>query len=94
MSFKIKGKSVYLKYTEVRNKIKKLLNTRFHSQRIYDDKCIKIKVKIFSSMINTIFSCNDIPKERNPYICVAAICIDSVLLKVGKKNYPQVSNYR
>ena len=36
-------------------------------------------------MINTLFSGNKIPKERNHYIC-----IDSVL-KVDKKNYPQVS---
>ena len=40
-------------------------------------------------MINTLFSGNEIPKERNHYISTAVICIDS-LLKVGKKNYPQV----
>ena len=40
-------------------------------------------------MINTLFSGNEIPKEKNHYICIAAICIDSVL-KVDKKNYPQV----
>ena len=50
MSFKIEDESVYLKYTEIWNKIKKLLNTRFHSQPIYDDKYIKVKVKTFSSM--------------------------------------------
>ena len=40
-------------------------------------------------MINTFFSENEIPKERNHYICIAAICIDSVL-RIEKKNYPQV----
>ena len=40
-------------------------------------------------MVNTLFSGNEIPKERNHYICIAVICIDSVL-KVDKKNYPQV----
>ena len=40
-------------------------------------------------MINTLFSKNKILKERNHYICIEAICIDSIL-KVGKKNYPQV----
>ena len=40
-------------------------------------------------MINTLFSGNEIPKERNHYICIPAICINSVL-KVDKKNYPQV----
>ena len=39
-------------------------------------------------MINTLFSGNEIPKERNHYTCIAAICIDSVL-KEDKKN-PQV----
>ena len=89
MSFKIEDESVNLKYTEIGNKIKKSLNTRFYSQPIYDDKYIKTKVKTFSSIINTLFSGNEIPEERNHYICIAAICIDSVL-KVDKKNYPQV----
>ena len=40
-------------------------------------------------MINTLFSGNEIPKERNHYICITAIYNDSVL-RVGKKNYPQV----
>ena len=85
MSFKIEDESVYLKYTEIWNKIKKSLNTR----SIYHDKYIKTKVKTFSSMINTLFSGKEIPKERNHDICIAAICIDFVL-KGDKKNYPQV----
>ena len=89
MSFKVVDESVYLKYTEIWNKIKNSLNTRFHSQPIYDDKYIESKVKTFSSVINTFFSENEIPKERNHYICVAAICIDSVL-RIEKKNYLQV----
>ena len=39
-------------------------------------------------MINTIFSGNKIPEERNHYICITVICIDAVL-KVEKINYPQ-----
>ena len=54
--------SVYLLYSEIWNKIKKSLNTRFHSQPIYDDKYIKIKVKTFSSMIKTFFSEKEIPR--------------------------------
>ena len=89
MSFKIEDECVYSKYTEIWNKIAKSLNTRFQSQPIYDDKNIKAKVKTFSSMINTLFSENEIPKERKNYICIAAICVDS-LSKVDKKNYRQV----
>ena len=62
---------------------------KFHSQPTYNDKYIKAKVKTFSSMINTLFSGNEISKERNHYICITAICIDSVL-RIEKKNYSQV----
>ena len=41
MSFKIEDESVYLKYGEIWNKIKDILNVTSHSQPIYDDKCIK-----------------------------------------------------
>ena len=85
MSFKIEDESVYFKYTEIWNKIKNSLNTKFHSQPIYDDKYIKAKVKTFNSIINTLFSGSEIPKERNHHICIATICIDSVL-RVDKKN--------
>ena len=40
-------------------------------------------------MINTLFSGNEIPKESNNPICIAAISVDSVL-RIEKKNYPQV----
>ena len=93
VSFKIEDESLYLKYTEIWNKTKKSLNTRFHNQPNYDDKYIKTNVKTFSSMINTLFSDNEITKERNHCICIAAICIDSVL-KVDKRNYPHVKYSR
>ena len=64
ISFKIEDESLYLKYTEIWNKIKKSLNTRFHIQPIYDNKYIKTKVKTFSSMINTLFSGNEIPRGK------------------------------
>ena len=38
MSFKIEEDSVYLKYAEIWNKVKSILNVKFHSQPIYDDK--------------------------------------------------------
>ena len=89
MSFLIEDEGVYLKYAEIWNKFKKLLNVKFYSHPIYDDKYIKTKVKTFNSLINTLISVNEIPKERNHYICIAAVCVDSVL-KIEKKNYPQV----
>ena len=86
MSFKMEDESVYLKWTEIWNKIKGLLNVKLHSQPICDDKYIKTKVRTFNNTTNTLFSGNEIPKERNHYICITATCIDSVLI-VDKKNY-------
>ena len=82
MSFQLEDESMYLKYTEIWNKIKNSLNSKFYSQPIYDGKYIKTKVNTFISMINTLFVGNEIPKERNHYICIA--------VRVDKKNYPQV----
>ena len=66
-----------------------MLNIKFHSEPIYDDKYIKTKVKTFNSMINTLFLRDEIRKERIHYVCIPAICIDSIL-RVDKENYPQV----
>ena len=70
-------------------KIKSILNVKFHSQPIYDDKYIKTKVKNFNNSINTLFSGDKIRKERIQNVCISEICIDSIL-KRDKKNYPQV----
>ena len=88
MSYKIEDESVYIKYTEIWNKIKVILNLKFHIQPIYDGKYIKTKVKTFNNSINTLFAGDEIPKERIHYVCISAISIGSIL-KVDKKNYPQ-----
>ena len=89
MSFKIKDEDIYLKYNEIWNKIKSILNVKFHSQPIYDEKYIKTKVKTFNSVINTLSSGDEIPKEKIHYVCIPAVCIDSIL-RVDKENYPEV----
>ena len=51
-------------------------NIKVHSQPIYDEKYIKTKVKTFNDVISTVFSDNEILKERNHYTCIAAINTD------------------
>ena len=68
-----------MKYSQIWNKIKGMLNIKLHSQPIYDEIYIKTKVKTFSNTINTLFSENEVPKERIHYVYILAICIDSVL---------------
>ena len=63
------------------------LGIKFHSWFIYDEKYIKTKVKTFNDVVNKVFSDNEIQKERNHYICIAAINIDSVM-KIHTKKLP------
>ena len=53
-----------------------------------NDKYILAKLKIFKKKSLTTFKNNIIPTEKNHYICIPAINIDSVL-KIDKKAYPQ-----
>ena len=64
MSFLIENEDLYLKYTKIWNKIKKLLSVKLHSQPMYDEKYIKTKVETFNGMVNTLFSGNEIPKRK------------------------------
>ena len=89
MSFLIKEDDVLDKYNEIWNKIKKTLNTKFHSMPVYDEKYIKAKVREFNGVIKTNFLGDEIPKESMHYICIACITIDSVM-RMEKKNYSQV----
>ena len=77
--FVIKDDDVLDKYNEIWNKIKKTLNTKFHSMPVYDEKYIKAKVREFNGVIKTNFLGDEIPKESMHYTCIACITIDSVM---------------
>ena len=86
MSFVTEDENVYLKYSKIWDRVKKLL--RYSADSIRDKKYIVTKLKVFNGVNNTTFTDEKIPKERNPYACIAAIDVDSVS-KVDKKVYPQ-----
>ena len=89
MSFVTDDKEVYRKYDEIWNVVKSLLKLKFVASPIRDDKYILRKLKIFRKKNITTFNNNNIvPTEKDHYICISAIDIDSVL-KIDKKAYPQ-----
>ena len=88
MSFVTDDKEVYEKYNEIRYVVKKLLKLKFAVSPIRDDKHIITKLKIFKKINLTIFTGNVLPIEKNHYICIPVIDIDSVL-KIDKKEFPQ-----
>ena len=101
MSFVTDDKKVYEKYDGIWNVVKGLLKLKFTASPIRDDKYILAKLKIFKKKNITTFNNNNnnnnndsnnnnniIPMEKNHYVCITAIDIDSVL-KIDKKAYPQ-----
>ena len=56
-----------MKYAEIWNKIKSILNLKFHNLPIYDDKYIKTKLKTINT-INTLLSGEETPKDINHYV--------------------------
>ena len=89
MSFVTDDEKVYEKYDEIWNVVKGLLKLKFAASPIRNDKYIFTKLKIFKKKNLATFNNNNIvPIEKNHYICIPAIDINS-LLKIDKKAYPQ-----
>ena len=93
MSFVTDDKQVYEKYDEIWNVVKGLLKLKFAASPIRNDNYILAKLKIFKKKNLTTFNNNNnnnniVPIEKNHYICIPAIDIDSVL-KIDEKAYPQ-----
>ena len=89
MYFLIKNDEVWQKHEDIWGVIKNKLNIKFQSQPIYENKYLKAKVREFNGNIKTNFLGNNVPNENTYYTCIACITLDSVL-KMNKKNYPQV----
>ena len=79
MSFVTDDKEIYEKYNEIWNVVKRLLKLKFFVNPVRDDKYIIAKLKIFDKINETTFTNNVMPIEKNHYICIPAIDIDSVL---------------
>ena len=88
MSFVTDDEKVYERYDEIWNVVKSLLKLKFAASPIRNDKYILAKLKIFKKKNLATFNNNIVPIEKNHYICIPAIDIDSVL-KIDKKAYPQ-----
>ena len=90
MTFVTDNEKVYDKYNETWEVIRKLLKVKFTVNPVRDDKYLVAKLKIFNRINRTTFNNNNnIPIERNHYICIPAKDIDSVLKIDNKRAYPQ-----
>ena len=86
MPFVTNDEKIYEKYNEIWEVIRKLLKIDFTVNPVRDDIYLVAKLKIFNKIDRTTFNNNNyIPMERNHYICIPVIDIDSLL----KINNPQ-----
>ena len=65
--------------TKSGKRIKKLLSVEFDSQPVYDEKYIKSRVETLEDKVIKKFTDSESRKENDHYLCIAAICIDSVI---------------
>ena len=90
MKFVTDNEKVYDKCNEISEVIRKLLKVKFAVNPVRDDKYLVAKLKIFNKINRTTLNNkNNIPIERNHYICIPAINIDTVLKIDNKRAYPQ-----
>ena len=89
MTFVTDNEKVYDKYNEIWEVIRKLLKVKSTVNPVRDDKYLVAKLNIFNKTNRATFNNNNIPIERNHYICIPAIDIDSVLKIENKRAYPQ-----
>ena len=89
VSFVTDDEKIYKKYNEIWEVVRNLLKIDFTVNPVRDDIYLVAKLKIFNKINRTTFNNNNyIPIERNHYICIPVIDIDSVL-KLDKRAYPQ-----
>ena len=88
MSFVTDDEKVYEKFNEIWEVIRNLLKMDFTVNPVRDHIYLVAKLKIFNKINKTTFTNKAVPMEKNNYICIPAIDIDSVL-KIDKRLYPQ-----
>ena len=88
MSFVTDDEKIYKKYNKIWEVIRNLLKIDFTVNPVRDDTYLVAKLKIFNGINRTTFSNNAIPIEKDHFICIPVIDIDSVP-KIDKKAYPQ-----
>ena len=89
MPFLIKNDKLLGKYNEIWEKVSKSREKEFDSEPIYNEKCLKTKIKSYKAKINTSFHNNKILKEGSQCTCLSLISIDSVS-RTGNTYYTQV----
>ena len=90
MSFIVKDKKLFKKYSKIWETIEGLMKITFESKPVYgeDVKHIKTKIKTYAGSVIANFHNKKMPMEKAPCKCLSITMIDSVI-KANKEYYPQ-----
>ena len=91
------------KYNEIWDKIKSLSKKEFDKEPSYNNKYISTEIKIYNDTINTEFEYEKVlkddkhckyipiePKGGDCYAYLSTILLDSILVDLNNKHYPQI----
>ena len=73
MSFLIKNDELLEKYNEIWEKVRNSVKKELDNVPVYNEICLKNKIKSYNGRINTNFCNNIIPKEGSQCICLSVI---------------------
>ena len=93
MSFITDNNESLERYTAIWEKIGDLINKKFDSDPVYNNKYINTKIRSYNNDIKTNFhdidnKNNKLPEKSKPYRRMSLISLDSII-KINKKYYPQ-----
>ena len=93
MSFITDNNESLERYTAICEKIGDLINKKFDSDPVYNNKYINTKIRSYNNDIKTNFhdidnKNNKLPEKSKPYGRMSLISLDSII-KINKKYYPQ-----
>ena len=93
MSFFTDNIEFLIRYTKIWEKICDLIDKKFDSDPVYNNKYVDTKIRSHNNDIMTNFHYidnknNKLPEKNKPYRCMSLISLDSII-KIDKKYYPQ-----
>ena len=93
MSFITDNNEFLERYTQIWGKIGDLIDEKFDSDPVYNNKYINTKIRSYNNDIKTNFhdidnKDNKLPEKNKVYKCMSLISLDSII-KINKKYYPQ-----
>ena len=93
MSFLADNNEFLERYTKIWEKISNLIDKKFDSDPVYNNKYINTKIRSYNNDIITNFhnidnKNNKLPEKNKAYKSMSLISLDSII-KINKKYYPQ-----